>query len=175
MPEKRKITIYLSEKNCKLLENEKIQTGKYMSDTIDSLLDSYFKQSAMTKIAEMGRSQEDKLLQIIDLLKRNLLASNSNYRISNYIANLLNFGFDDIKNDQIGIKQVKASSVIKSEARKRAMADYRKLLVNELSREEFLNESDSKIEEQTKIEDNNKESNEDAPDVSNLTSFFNKG
>lgn len=144
----QRLTIYLPDYLCKRLEAVKAKSEeKYMSAVIEKVLDEYFKMTDSGQsvgLSELDLSKIDELRDSINYIRTMV---DSNYRVSHYVASLLNSGFNEINIDASGEKVLRPSIETKRIARKKAVRDLSKARVGELDDEDFMIDQDAKAEQ----------------------------
>ena len=127
--QKKKLQVYISEKNMALLETAKAQGKVNYSELIDKLLDAYFKRDQMANFDSMTAGLEEKIDKILDATQRIQNTTNATYRASNYTSHLLTIGL---------APSTKPSEDAKRIARKKTMRDYSSLRADQLTKEDYL-------------------------------------
>ena len=154
----KRITVYLNEENCDLLEERKEKKGTTYSDTVNAALVNYRNSKIQKKAEELVKPTEDKLSQLLYNQVYMMQALGALYRTGNYAAYLVNSGIPirRINGDDV----VKPNKSIKDLARKKAMRNFTKLESEHVFLEDFLEEEQEHDDEGEKRETEEKKNND---------------
>lgn len=147
MPSQR-LTIYLPDYLCKRLEAVKAKSEeKYMSTVIEKVLEEYFIMTDSGQSAGLSELDLSKIDELRDSINYVRAMVDSNYRITHYVASLMNSGFNEVTVDASGETVFRPSAETKRIARKKAIRDLAKARVGELDDEDFMIDQDAKAEQ----------------------------